>query len=301
MNIKFLISLLGLSLPLSIIAQNDSLSEHRLQTLHVKAERIDIERLAPVQNTFIWSGKKNEVIYILNADVNIAEKEEEGGAVVDQPSSMVAMHGTIDAQEMRITDLTIDLEEKTALVLQLQLALQSKEEELGEKEVEISEVLEGVRLMQRECDDLRERNESLSVRVLTSSVSMVNAMDAGEYHGEGEREGEEAEGEGEIVREEGEGVGEKEGEGLGEGIIEREERGGRKDADVQVLSNEDEGDWARECEIDISDSEDNDHNNNDNDDHLNNEYDMDIDRNHSGNSSGYNGDSNSESRFNFLL
>ena len=118
--------------------------------------------------------------YDISSDVNIAEKEEEGGAVVDQPSSMVAMHGTIDAQEMRITDLTIDLEEKTALVLQLQLALQSKEEELGEKEVEISEVLEGVRLMQRECDDLRERNESLSVRVLTSSVSMVDATDGGE-------------------------------------------------------------------------------------------------------------------------
>lgn len=55
-----------------LIAQSDSTK--LLQTLDVTAQKSSLERLPSVQNTYIWSGKKNEVIYLQNADVNIAEK-----------------------------------------------------------------------------------------------------------------------------------------------------------------------------------------------------------------------------------
>lgn len=46
----------------------------RLREVSVSAPRQTIERLPGVQGTYIWSGKKNEVVHLENTDANIAEK-----------------------------------------------------------------------------------------------------------------------------------------------------------------------------------------------------------------------------------
>lgn len=57
-------------------AQEDTLKTHQLNEVVVsgQADHRSIERLPDVQKTFIWSGKKNEVINLQNIDANIAEK-----------------------------------------------------------------------------------------------------------------------------------------------------------------------------------------------------------------------------------
>ena len=57
MNLKYRFSLILFVLPFLIYGQTDSLNERKLQSLLIIGQRIDIERLPSVQNTFIWSGK----------------------------------------------------------------------------------------------------------------------------------------------------------------------------------------------------------------------------------------------------
>lgn len=58
----------------NLLAQTDTIKQHQLQSIDVKAARMELERLPTIQHTYIWSGKKSEVIYLQNSDVNIAEK-----------------------------------------------------------------------------------------------------------------------------------------------------------------------------------------------------------------------------------
>jgi Fe(3+) dicitrate transport protein len=53
----------------------DSISERRLNEITISGEKLfTMERLPRVKGTYLWSGKKNEVINIQNLDANIAEK-----------------------------------------------------------------------------------------------------------------------------------------------------------------------------------------------------------------------------------
>lgn len=55
--------------------QSDTLATKRLEEVIIKGDRqSDINRLPEIQGTYIWSGKKNEVISVSNLDANIAEK-----------------------------------------------------------------------------------------------------------------------------------------------------------------------------------------------------------------------------------
>lgn len=58
------------------MAQEDTLRTHQLNEIVVtgQGDHRTIENLPEVQKTFIWSGKKNEVINLQNADANVAEK-----------------------------------------------------------------------------------------------------------------------------------------------------------------------------------------------------------------------------------
>lgn len=60
----------------SSFAQLDTLKTHQLNEITVtgQSDHRTIESLPEVQKTFIWSGKKNEVINVLNSDANVAEK-----------------------------------------------------------------------------------------------------------------------------------------------------------------------------------------------------------------------------------
>ena len=57
-------------------AQQDTLKTHQLTEVVVsgQVDHRTMERLPEVRKTFIWSGKKNEVINLQNADANVAEK-----------------------------------------------------------------------------------------------------------------------------------------------------------------------------------------------------------------------------------
>ncbi|MBA4055767.1 MAG: TonB-dependent receptor, partial [Marivirga sp.] len=63
-------------LHLNAFAQEDSVKTHQLNEVTVTGQRQikTIETLPEVQKTFIWSGKKNELINVLNIDANITEK-----------------------------------------------------------------------------------------------------------------------------------------------------------------------------------------------------------------------------------
>ncbi|MBA4054700.1 MAG: TonB-dependent receptor, partial [Marivirga sp.] len=55
--------------------QADTIKTKRLEEVVVKGQRLfDIQRLPPVEGTYIWSGKKNEVINVQSLNANIAEK-----------------------------------------------------------------------------------------------------------------------------------------------------------------------------------------------------------------------------------
>lgn len=57
-------------------AQGDTVKIHRLDEVIIKGQReiSTIERLPDLQRTYLWSGKKNEVINVQSLDANIAEK-----------------------------------------------------------------------------------------------------------------------------------------------------------------------------------------------------------------------------------
>ena len=56
-------------------AQQDSIKSKKLEEVVIKSHRIfDMERLPALQATYLWSGKKNEVINVQNIDANIAER-----------------------------------------------------------------------------------------------------------------------------------------------------------------------------------------------------------------------------------
>lgn len=57
-------------------AQKDSVKTHRLDEITISGQRDvkTIDRLPEIQKTYIWSGKKNEVISVQNLDANVAEK-----------------------------------------------------------------------------------------------------------------------------------------------------------------------------------------------------------------------------------
>ncbi|MBX2947415.1 MAG: TonB-dependent receptor [Cyclobacteriaceae bacterium] len=68
-------SLLILLLPLALMAQEDSLRIRQLNEVEVKAQRLlDMSRLPESSGTYLWSGKKNEVISLGGTNANIAEK-----------------------------------------------------------------------------------------------------------------------------------------------------------------------------------------------------------------------------------
>ena len=52
----------------------DTLRERTLEGISVAAQRENIRRLPAIQGTYLWSGKKSEVISLQNTDANIAEK-----------------------------------------------------------------------------------------------------------------------------------------------------------------------------------------------------------------------------------
>ncbi len=57
------------------LAQQDSIKSKKLEEVVIKSHRIfDMERLPALQATYLWSGKKNEVINVQNIDANIAER-----------------------------------------------------------------------------------------------------------------------------------------------------------------------------------------------------------------------------------
>ncbi len=56
------------------LAQADTLQDQTLREISITTQRETIERLPQVQSTYLWSGKKTEVINLQNLDANIAEK-----------------------------------------------------------------------------------------------------------------------------------------------------------------------------------------------------------------------------------
>ncbi|HLP95908.1 MAG TPA: TonB-dependent receptor [Saprospiraceae bacterium] len=73
------LSLLSLAAALSfssVYAQQspDTLQPVLLKEFNVRAARTTIDKLPAISNTFIWAGKKSEVIQVENTDANIAEK-----------------------------------------------------------------------------------------------------------------------------------------------------------------------------------------------------------------------------------
>ncbi|MDX1910070.1 MAG: TonB-dependent receptor [Saprospiraceae bacterium] len=52
----------------------DSLQPRLLNEVQISVQRSNIERMQPVDGTYLWSGKKNEVISLENLDANVAEK-----------------------------------------------------------------------------------------------------------------------------------------------------------------------------------------------------------------------------------
>ena len=55
--------------------KTDSVKTTHLEEVVVKSQRLfDIERLPEKKGTYLWSGKKNEVINVQSLNANIAEK-----------------------------------------------------------------------------------------------------------------------------------------------------------------------------------------------------------------------------------
>lgn len=75
---KYLLIVVSLFFTIHLLSQSpiDTTKIHNLNTIEVEAARInqDIFRLAPIQGTYIYSGKKNEVIYLNQKNVALTEK-----------------------------------------------------------------------------------------------------------------------------------------------------------------------------------------------------------------------------------
>lgn len=73
---KYLYLFISILLSGYCIAQHDTLKTHQLNEILITGQgsQRTIETLPDIQKTFIWSGKKSEVINVQNADANIAEK-----------------------------------------------------------------------------------------------------------------------------------------------------------------------------------------------------------------------------------
>lgn len=54
--------------------ETDSIREGVLEEVRVKTQLSSVDRLPAIEGTRIWSGKKNEVLSVINTDANIAEK-----------------------------------------------------------------------------------------------------------------------------------------------------------------------------------------------------------------------------------
>lgn len=65
----------GISVSVFAQEQTDSVKTTHLEEVVVKSQRLfDIERLPETKGTYLWSGKKNEVINVQSLNANIAEK-----------------------------------------------------------------------------------------------------------------------------------------------------------------------------------------------------------------------------------
>ena len=76
MNTKALLGLIALFTVGKAVAQTpaDSLQSKVLEEVRIRTQRSTMERLPQVSGTYLWSGKKNEVISLENIDANIAER-----------------------------------------------------------------------------------------------------------------------------------------------------------------------------------------------------------------------------------
>jgi len=76
MNTKILLGLATLFAFGNAFAQTpvDSLQLKILNEIKIRAQRPTVERLPQVSGTYLWSGKKSEVISVENIDANVAEK-----------------------------------------------------------------------------------------------------------------------------------------------------------------------------------------------------------------------------------
>ena len=73
--IKILFLVLVLSKTASAQEDVDSIRTKRLDEITIEGDKLfTIERLPKIKGTYIWTGKKNEVINVQNLDANIAEK-----------------------------------------------------------------------------------------------------------------------------------------------------------------------------------------------------------------------------------
>lgn len=63
-----------LSVQLSAQTPKDSLNSHQLNEVKISTARTTLTRLQPITGTYIWSGKKSEVILLESMDANIAER-----------------------------------------------------------------------------------------------------------------------------------------------------------------------------------------------------------------------------------
>ncbi len=74
-KITFLIMIIEISFSVFGQEQVDSIKTTQLDEVVVKSQRLnDLERLPETKGTYLWSGKKNEVINIQSLNANIAEK-----------------------------------------------------------------------------------------------------------------------------------------------------------------------------------------------------------------------------------
>lgn len=72
---KLFLTLFILLLSISTLAQEDTLRSRKLDEVEVRSRRLhDLSRLSETSGTYLWSGKKTEVISIGGTDANITEK-----------------------------------------------------------------------------------------------------------------------------------------------------------------------------------------------------------------------------------
>ncbi|MFN0174567.1 MAG: TonB-dependent receptor family protein [Saprospiraceae bacterium] len=76
MNTKILVGFAALFAFGNVLAQTpyDSLQSQILNEIKIRGQRPTIERLPQISGTYLWSGKKSEVISVENMDANVAEK-----------------------------------------------------------------------------------------------------------------------------------------------------------------------------------------------------------------------------------